>query len=111
MHFHYVLSLGAVIAVFAGFYYWAPKISAKMYNESLARIHFWGLFVGVNNARWLRLISKRIHYLSLWLVLYNKSIWSDLKECRYVRKKESVYEEEYNKGTSDSHDPDPEPGP
>ena len=47
-HFHYVLSMGAVFAVFAGFYYWAPKIIGKTYNELLGKIHFWTLFIGVN---------------------------------------------------------------
>ena len=48
MHFHYVLSMGAVFALFAGFYYWAPKIIGKTYNELLGKIHFWTLFIGVN---------------------------------------------------------------
>nr|YP_010555456.1 cytochrome c oxidase subunit 1 [Ramaria rubella]UYR22215.1 cytochrome c oxidase subunit 1 [Ramaria rubella] len=47
-HFHYVLSMGAVFALFAGFYYWAPKIVGLTYNELLGKIHFWTLFVGVN---------------------------------------------------------------
>ena len=47
-HFHYVLSLGAVFSLFAGFYYWLPKMSGKMYNEALGQIHFWTFFVGVN---------------------------------------------------------------
>ncbi|HEX4765352.1 MAG TPA: cytochrome c oxidase subunit I [Lichenihabitans sp.] len=47
-HFHYVLSLGAVFALFAGFYYWFPKMSGYMYNERLGQIHFWLMFVGVN---------------------------------------------------------------
>jgi cytochrome c oxidase subunit 1 len=47
-HFHYVLSLGAVFAIFAGFYYWFGKMTGKMYDENLARIHFWLTFVGVN---------------------------------------------------------------
>lgn len=47
-HFHYVLSMGAVFALFAGFYFWTPKILGKTYNESLGRIHFWTLFIGVN---------------------------------------------------------------
>jgi cytochrome c oxidase subunit 1 len=46
-HFHYVLSMGAVFALFAGFYYWAPKIVGQTYNELLGKIHFWTLFVGV----------------------------------------------------------------
>ena len=47
-HFHYVLSMGAVFALFAGFYFWAPKIIGLTYNELLGKIHFWTLFVGVN---------------------------------------------------------------
>jgi cytochrome c oxidase subunit 1 len=47
-HFHYVLSLGAVFSIFAGFYYWFPKISGYMYNERLGHLHFWAMFVGVN---------------------------------------------------------------
>jgi len=47
-HFHYVLSLGAVTALFAGFYYWFPKMSGRMHSEFLAHVHFWIFFVGVN---------------------------------------------------------------
>ena len=39
--------MGAVFALFAGFYYWTPKIVGKSYNELLGKIHFWALFVGV----------------------------------------------------------------
>jgi cytochrome c oxidase subunit 1 len=47
-HFHYVLSLGAVFAIFAGFYYWFEKMWGVKYNETLGAIHFWITFVGVN---------------------------------------------------------------
>ena len=47
-HFHYVLSLGAVFSLFAGFYYWFGKMSGRMYNELLGQLHFWIFFVGVN---------------------------------------------------------------
>jgi len=49
-HFHYVLSLGAVFTIFAGWYYWFPKITGYMYNETLGKLHFWITFVGVNMA-------------------------------------------------------------
>jgi cytochrome c oxidase subunit 1 len=47
-HFHYVLSMGAVFGLFAGFYFWVPKIIGLNYNETLAKIHFWIMFIGVN---------------------------------------------------------------
>ena len=47
-HFHYVLSLGAVFGIFAGWYYWFPKMTGYMYNSFLAKLHFWIMFVGVN---------------------------------------------------------------
>ncbi len=47
-HFHYVLSLGAVFAMFAGFYYWIGKMSGHQYPEWLGKIHFWVTFIGVN---------------------------------------------------------------
>jgi cytochrome c oxidase subunit 1 len=47
-HFHYVLSLGAVFTIFAGWYYWFPKISGYMYSEFIGKLHFWLTFIGVN---------------------------------------------------------------
>ena len=47
-HFHYTMSLGAVFSIFAGFYYWFPKMTGYTYNEKLANLHFWLLFIGVN---------------------------------------------------------------
>ena len=47
-HFHYVLSMGAVFALFAGFYFWTPKIIGLTYNELLGKVHFWIMFAGVN---------------------------------------------------------------
>ena len=49
-HFHYVLSLGAVFAIFAGWYFWFPKITGYRYNETLGQLHFWLTFIGVNVA-------------------------------------------------------------
>jgi cytochrome c oxidase subunit 1 len=47
-HFHYVLSLGAVFAIFAAFYYWFDKMTGKSYPEWAGQLHFWTTFVGVN---------------------------------------------------------------
>ena len=47
-HFHYVLSLGAVYGLFAGFYYWFPKMTGFTYSEALGKLHFWVTFIGVN---------------------------------------------------------------
>ncbi len=58
-HFHYVLSLGAVFALFAGFYYWFPKMSGRMYSEILGQLHFWIFFVGVN------ILFFPMHFLGL----------------------------------------------
>ena len=58
-HFHYVLSLGAVFSIFAGFYYWFEKMYGVKYNGFLGGLHFWIMFVGVN------LIFFPQHFLGL----------------------------------------------
>ena len=47
-HFHYVLSMGAVFSIFAGWYFWIGKITGLQYPEVLGQIHFWMFFIGVN---------------------------------------------------------------
>jgi len=47
-HIHYVLFGGSIFGIFAGTYYWWPKITGKMLNETLGRLHFWLLFIGMN---------------------------------------------------------------
>jgi cytochrome c oxidase subunit 1 len=47
-HFHYVLSLGAVFAIFAGYYYWHDKMTGRVFPEWAAQLHFWTTFIGVN---------------------------------------------------------------
>ncbi|MCG8505783.1 MAG: cbb3-type cytochrome c oxidase subunit I, partial [Sphingomonadales bacterium] len=58
-HFHYVLSLGAVFAIFAGLYYWIGKMTGRQYSEFLGKMHFWLTFIGVN------LIFFPQHFLGL----------------------------------------------
>jgi cytochrome c oxidase subunit 1 len=45
-HFHYVLFGTVVFAMFGGFYFWWPKMTGRMLNETLGKIHFWTLFIG-----------------------------------------------------------------
>jgi cytochrome c oxidase subunit I len=49
-HLHYVLFGGTVFGIFAGLYYWFPKITGRMYSELLAKWHFWLMFLGFNAA-------------------------------------------------------------
>jgi cytochrome c oxidase subunit 1 len=45
-HFHYVIVGGILFTIFAAFYYWFPKVSGKMYDEALGKLHFWLFFIG-----------------------------------------------------------------
>ncbi len=47
-HFHYVMSLGAVFAIFAGIYFYLPKMTGRMYPEWAGKLHFWAFFIGAN---------------------------------------------------------------
>jgi len=47
-HFHYVLVAGSLFALFAGFYYWVPKWTGVMYNETRGKIHFWWSLISFN---------------------------------------------------------------
>jgi cytochrome c oxidase subunit 1 len=47
-HIHYVLFGGSVFTIFAGIYYWFPKMTGRMYNERLGKLHFWMTFIGFN---------------------------------------------------------------
>lgn len=58
-HFHYVLSLGAVYALFAGFYYWIGKISGYQYSEFFGHLHFWIFTLAIN------ILFFPMHFLGL----------------------------------------------
>jgi cytochrome c oxidase subunit 1 len=58
-HFHYVMAVAAVFAIFAGFYYWIGKMSGRQYNELFGKIHFWTFFIAIN------LIVFPMHFLGL----------------------------------------------
>ena len=47
-HFHYVMSLGAVFGIFAGIYFYLPKMSGRMIPEWAGKLHFWAMFIGAN---------------------------------------------------------------
>ena len=56
-HFHYVVAPGTIFAIFAGIYYWYPKITGKMLNETLGKIHFFFSFIFMNGIFWPMLIQ------------------------------------------------------
>lgn len=47
-HFHYVVAPGTIFALFAGIYYWYPKVTGRMMNEALGKVHFWGSLICMN---------------------------------------------------------------
>ena len=47
-HFHYVVAPGTIFALFAGIYFWFPKLTGRMMNEFWGRVHFWGSFIFMN---------------------------------------------------------------
>jgi hypothetical protein len=74
--------MGAVFALFAGFYYWTPKILGKLYNDFLGKIHFWTLFIGVKGIvqSWIYLISYIAIIMLSKPISLNEIINRDLKD-------------------------------
>jgi cytochrome c oxidase subunit I len=70
-HFHYVLFGGAVFGIFAGFYYWWPKMFGKLLNETLGKWNFWLMVIGMN------LTFGPMHILGLQGQPRRMVVWSD----------------------------------
>ena len=79
-HFHYVLSMGAVFALFGGFYYWIGKMTGYAYPEELALAHFWTMMIGVYRKFKLASIKK------LGLMLETLKILSDVNSNHFIEK-------------------------
>jgi cytochrome c oxidase subunit I len=58
-HIHYVLFGGSLFTIFAGIYHWFPKMTGRMYDETLGKVHFWITFVGFN------MTFGPMHYIGL----------------------------------------------
>jgi cytochrome c oxidase subunit I len=77
-HFHYVLYGGSVMGLFAGIYYWWPKMTGRMYNELLGQIHFWITFIAFNCTfmpmHWLGLLGmpRRVPYYDPAYTFWNQ---------------------------------------
>ena len=104
LHFHYVLSMGAVFALFSAWYFWVPKISGLEYSVGKGKAHFWIMFVGV----WLKgrafyISQKKRNYLNVTpdkynggspnkFVMFFKNIETSKKEIyKSLRNKSGVY--------------------
>lgn len=100
-HFHYVLSMGAVFALFAAWYFWMPKILGLDYNIFLAKVHFWILFIGVNVKGSIFELGKRLYSVSInngspnnheEFILLFKNVKEDKKKIyKELRNKAGVY--------------------
>jgi len=86
-HFHYVVAPGTLFALFAGIYFWFPKVTGRKMNETLGRIHFWGSFVFMNGIfmpmfiQGMAGVSRRLYdggtsYLHAQHVLYLNKVMS-----------------------------------
>ena len=98
-HFHYVLSMGAVFALFSAWYFWIPKILGLEYNVLLGKVHFWILFIGVKKGNYyFNNIGKRYYHQlpdgspNNNFVLFFNNIKEDKKDIyEKLRKKSGVY--------------------
>ena len=86
-HFHYVLSLGAVFGLFAGFYYWFSKMTGFEYSESLAKLHFWVTFIGVNltGYEYINIEFDTFKYKRKTPTSRAEKVKSGIKICRWAQ--------------------------
>ena len=101
-HFHYVLSMGAVFALFSGWYFWIPKILGLSYNHFAAKVHFWIMFIGVKKIKGsIFEVGKRLYsdnpnggspFNSEEFIIFFKNVKQDKKNIyKELRKKSGVY--------------------
>ena len=72
-HFHYTIMGGLVFAFFAGIYYWFPKMTGYRLNEGLAKLHFWGMFLGFNGT-FLPLFAAGLLDMPRRVITYNVNL-------------------------------------
>ncbi len=72
-HFHYTIIGGEIFALFAGIYYWFPKMSGRMYNEKLGQLHFWTMFIGFN-ATFIPMFWTGLHGMNRRIATYQPDL-------------------------------------
>jgi len=81
-HFHYTLFGGVIFGLFAGIYHWFPKITGRMFNQTLGKIHFWLIFIGFNSTFlpmfWLGARGMRRRVADYPLEFGNVQLWVSL---------------------------------
>jgi cytochrome c oxidase subunit I len=84
-HFHYVLVGGSMMGIFAGMYYWFPKMSGRLLNETLGHWHFWLFFIGFN-ATFLPMHWLGIEGMPRWVATYDPqfTFWNQFASAGYA---------------------------
>jgi cytochrome c oxidase subunit 1 len=84
-HFHYVLVGGSMMGIFAGMYYWFPKMSGRLLNEALGHWHFWLFFIGFN-ATFLPMHWLGIEGMPRWVATYDPqfTFWNQFASAGYA---------------------------
>ena len=72
-HFHYTIIGSEIFALFAGIYYWFPKMTGRMYNERLGQLHFWIMFVGFN-ATFIPMFWLGLHGMNRRIATYTPDL-------------------------------------